>query len=60
VFAGIVIQAGLFGVCHFYQGWKKMALIAVWGLVFGLCVWWRNGLRANMIAHAVLDMISIF
>jgi membrane protease YdiL (CAAX protease family) len=60
VLAGIVVQAAVFGVCHGYQGWKKLALISIWGLVFGLCVWWRKGLRANMIAHAVLDMISIF
>ena len=57
---GIVAQAAVFGVCHGYQGWKKLVLISIWGLVFGVCVWWRKGLRANMIAHAVLDMISIF
>jgi membrane protease YdiL (CAAX protease family) len=58
--AGVVVQAVLFGACHGYQGWKKLMLISIWGLVFGLCVWWRKGLRANMISHALLDMISIF
>jgi membrane protease YdiL (CAAX protease family) len=56
---GVVAQAAAFGVCHFYQGWKKVVLISVWGLVFGLCVWWRKGLRANMIAHACLDAFAI-
>jgi membrane protease YdiL (CAAX protease family) len=57
---GIVVQAALFGVCHGYQGWKKVALISIWGLVFGVCAWWRKGLRANMIAHACLDSLAIF
>ena len=60
VVVGIVLQGAIFGVCHLYQGWKKMALIIVWGWVFGLVVWLRKGLRANMIAHALLDIISIF
>lgn len=58
--AGVVLQAAAFGFVHSYQGWKKVALISTWGLVFGLCVWWRKGLRANIISHALLDMISIF
>jgi hypothetical protein len=60
VMAGVVLQAAVFGGVHSYQGWKKVVLISIWGLVFGLCVWWRKGLRANIIAHALLDIISIF
>jgi len=32
----------------------------VWGCIFGAFVWWRKGLRANMIAHAALDSLSAF
>ena len=37
-----------------------MALIFVWGYVFGAFVCWRKGLRANMIAHAALDSLAAF
>jgi membrane protease YdiL (CAAX protease family) len=57
---GIVGQAIFFGLSHGYQGWKNIALISVWGCVFGVFAWWRKGLRANMIAHAVLDIIAAF
>jgi membrane protease YdiL (CAAX protease family) len=56
---GIVGQAVVFGLCHAYQGWKKMALIFVWGCAFGAYAWLRKGIRANMIAHALLDIIPV-
>jgi membrane protease YdiL (CAAX protease family) len=59
-FIGLLGQAGIFGLCHAYQGWKKTVLIFVWGCVFGAFVWWRKGLRANMIAHTVLDSLAAF
>jgi hypothetical protein len=57
---GIVGQALVFGLAHAYQGWKKVMLIFVWGCGFGACAWLRKGLRANMIAHAALDISSVF
>jgi hypothetical protein len=57
---GIIGQAAVFGLCHAYQGWKKVVLIFVWGCVFGACAWLREGLRANMVAHAALDIFSAF
>lgn len=60
VIIGLVGQAIVFAVAHAYQGWKKVALIFVWGCAFGVLVWLRKGLRANMIAHAGLDIVSIF
>jgi membrane protease YdiL (CAAX protease family) len=59
-FIGWLGQAVIFGLCHAYQGWKKTALIFGWGCVFGAFVWWRRGLRANMIAHTVLDSLAAF
>ena len=56
---GILGQAVLFGAGHAYQGPKKVALIAVWGCVFGLFVWLRKGIRSNMIAHAVIDLLPV-
>ncbi|HZS58347.1 MAG TPA: CPBP family intramembrane glutamic endopeptidase [Gemmatimonadaceae bacterium] len=57
--AGIVVQAIIFGAAHAYQGFKNVSLICIWGLVFGLAAWLRRGLRGNMIAHAVIDVLSI-
>jgi membrane protease YdiL (CAAX protease family) len=57
---GVLGQAVIFGLCHAYQGWKKTVLIFAWGCVFGAFVWWRKGLRANMIAHTVLDSLAAF
>jgi membrane protease YdiL (CAAX protease family) len=57
---GVVGQAIIFGLAHGYQGWKKMVLISVWGCIFGVFVWWRRGLRANMIAHAAIDISAAF
>jgi uncharacterized protein len=57
---GVVGQAAVFGLCHAYQGWKKVELVFVWGCVLGAFAWLRKGLRANVIAHAALDIISLF
>jgi membrane protease YdiL (CAAX protease family) len=59
-FIGLFGQAAIFGLCHAYQGWHNVALISVWGCVFGAFVYWRKGLRANMIAHTVLDSLAAF
>jgi uncharacterized protein len=59
VTAGILGQGVLFGLGHAYQGPKHMALIAVWGCVFGLFAWIRKGLRSNMIAHAFIDLLPV-
>ena len=56
---GILGQAVIFGIGHAYQGPKKVALIAVWGCIFGLFVWLRKGLRSNMLAHAVIDLLPV-
>jgi hypothetical protein len=56
---GILGQGVIFGIVHAYQGPKKVALIAVWGCIFGLFVWLRKGLRSNMLAHAVIDLLPV-
>jgi len=52
---GILVQALAFGTGHGYQGGKYMAIIAVFGILFGLLAEWRRSLRPGMIAHALQD-----
>jgi len=55
---GVVISAAVFGASHGYEGAARMALIAIYGLMFGLLAWWRGSLRPGMIAHAWHDSLS--
>jgi len=60
VSVGILGQAAIFGLVHEYEGWKNMALIFALGGIFGVSTRLRKGLRANMIAHAGMDILSAF
>lgn len=55
VAAGVVFSAVLFGCGHGYEGTRRMVLIAVYGVLFGLLALWRKSLRPGMIAHAWHD-----
>jgi uncharacterized protein len=55
---GVVLSAAVFGASHGYEGTARMALIAIYGLMFGLLAWWRKSLRPGMIAHAWHDSLS--
>lgn len=55
---GVVLSALVFGASHGYEGAARMALIAIYGLMFGLLAWWRKSLRPGMIAHAWHDSLS--
>jgi uncharacterized protein len=57
---GILGQGAMFGLIHGYQGWKNMALVSTLGIVFGIAVWLRKGIRPNVIAHAVVDILAAF
>ncbi|HYX67832.1 MAG TPA: type II CAAX endopeptidase family protein [Terriglobales bacterium] len=56
--AGVALQALIFGAAHGYQGVRHMAQIAVYGALFGLLAVWRKSLRPGMIAHAWQDTFS--
>lgn len=56
--AGVVLQAVLFGAAHGYQGGRHMAQIGVYGALFGMLALWRRSLRPGMIAHAWQDTFS--
>lgn len=58
VSAAVVIQAVVFGVGHGYQGITEMAIIFVYGLLFGSAAAWRKSLRPTMIAHGCADTFS--
>ena len=60
VSVGILGQAAIFGIVHEYEGWKNMALIFALGGILGVSARLRKGLRANMIAHASMDILSAF
>ena len=55
---GVLLSALVFGASHGYEGVARMALIAIFGLLFGLLAWWRRSLRPGMIAHAWHDSLS--
>lgn len=57
---GISGQAAIFALAHGYQGSKSMTLIFALGCIYGAFVPLRKGLRANMIAHAGMDILSAF
>jgi uncharacterized protein len=49
-------QGMVFGLFHFYQGWKNVIVICVLGVLYGALAAWRRNLRANIIAHAWSDV----
>lgn len=55
---GIVLQGIAFGAAHGYQGWRFMAVIAVYGCLFGLLAHWRRSLRPGMVAHFLQDGVG--
>jgi len=58
-YAGLLLQALLFGLAHGYQGARLMTVIAVFGCLFGLLAQWRQSLRPGMIAHFLQDASAV-
>src|ERR1700731_1537245 len=57
--AGLLLQAVVFGAGHGYQGLRLMAVIPVFGCLFGLLAQWRRSLRPGMIAHFLQDSSAL-
>lgn len=55
----VLFQAIVFGVGHLYEGVAPVALIALYGVLFGLLAAWRKSLRPGMIAHAWSDIFGV-
>lgn len=49
-------QGAVFGLFHWYQGWKNVVVISVLGVLYGMLAAWRGNLRANIVAHAWSDI----
>jgi len=52
----VLTQGLVFGLFHFYQGWKNVIVICMLGVLYGALVAWRRNLGASMIAHAWSDV----
>jgi membrane protease YdiL (CAAX protease family) len=53
--AGILLSATVFGAAHAYQGFRRVILVALYGVMFGILAYWRGSVRPGMIAHAWHD-----
>jgi membrane protease YdiL (CAAX protease family) len=53
----IVLQGAIFGAAHGYQGWKRMIILSIFGILFGLLANWRRSLRPGMIGHGLSDAL---
>lgn len=54
----IVLQAGLFGIAHVYEGFTSVCYIVLHALVLGLLAAWRGNVRACMVEHAAWDILE--
>ncbi len=54
----IVLNAGIFGFVHLYQGWRGMILVGLLGALLGILAQWRGTVRTGMIAHAWQDIVA--
>jgi len=50
-------QGLAFGLAHGYQEWR-MAVIVLYGCMFGVFALWRKSLRPGMLAHSIQDAIG--
>ncbi len=55
----VLFQAIVFGVGRLYEGVASVALIALYGVLYGLLAVWRRSLRPGMIAHAWSDIFGV-
>jgi membrane protease YdiL (CAAX protease family) len=58
VWVAIIGQGLIFGGSHAYEGGKRMLLIAVFGMMFGVLAFIRKSLRPGMMTHAAYDIIA--
>jgi uncharacterized protein len=57
--AGIFLSGVMFGCAHGYEGWRRMVMIAVYGMLFGLLAHFRKSLRPGMMTHAFHDSAAM-
>ena len=54
----IALQAIVFGAAHYYQGWRGVVTITIYGALFGILAWMRKSLRPGMIQHGCQDSFA--
>lgn len=54
----VIAQGMMFGASHAYEGGRRMVLIAIFGMMFGIVALMRKSLRPGMITHAGYDIIA--
>lgn len=54
----VIAQGMMFGASHAYEGGRRMVLIAIFGIMFGIVTLMRKSLRPGMITHASYDIIA--
>lgn len=54
----VVLPAILFGIVHYYQGWKAMLKIVLMALIFGLIFMWTGNLWWLILLHTLVDLIG--
>jgi CAAX protease family protein len=57
IYVGLIASAVIFGGGHGYEGTRRMLLIFIYGMMFGLLALWRKSLRPGMMAHAWHDAL---
>ena len=55
VAGGVLLSAAVFGAGHIYQGARSAAVIAIYGLLFGILAETQKSLRPGMMTHAWHD-----
>jgi hypothetical protein len=53
---GLVLQVGVFGIAHGYQGARSCAVVAIYGALLTLLALARTSLRPGIMAHAWTDI----
>lgn len=51
-----ILSSLIFGLAHFYQGWREVAKTAIGGVILAGLYLFTNSLLLPMIVHALLDL----
>jgi uncharacterized protein len=59
IWTGLVLSGIFFGCAHGYEGWRRMVVIAVYGMLFGVLAHFRKSLRPGMMTHGIHDSAAM-
>ncbi|GJM32572.1 MAG: hypothetical protein DHS20C18_15730 [Saprospiraceae bacterium] len=54
----VLVPAILFGLVHYYQGWKAVMKIVLMAIIFGLIFLWSGSLWWLILLHVGVDLIG--